>query len=122
MVQSAPPAALRPLLYLDSGAAASAFEKDPNVRDGFHHTRSMFRALMRHGYTAGVDLHRLTFTGQTHDAAAWAARVAIPLQLLFPPPVHTQVPTLVLAPGEDAGSRSAPVGPVQEEAREQAAA
>jgi len=96
-VQGASPAEMRPIFYLDSGAAASAFERDPNVRDGFHHTRSMFRALMRHGYTAGVDLHRLTFTGHTHDAAAWAARVAIPLQLLFPPPAHTQVPAVSLA-------------------------
>lgn len=89
-VQNEVTAPMRPLLYLDSGAAVSAFEKDPSARDGFHHTRSMIRALMRHGYIAGVDLHRLTFTGHTHDAAAWAARVAIPLQILFPPPPQTQ--------------------------------
>lgn len=97
LVQGDGTAQARPMLYLDSGAAVSAFEKDPSARDGFHHTRSMFRALMRHGYVAGVDLHRLTFTGQTHDAASWAARVAIPLQLLFPPPVSTQVPRMALA-------------------------
>ncbi|AKT40109.1 alpha/beta hydrolase [Chondromyces crocatus] len=82
----------RPFLYLDSGAAMCAFEKDPHVRDGFHHTRSMLRALLLQGYVAGTDLHRLAFTGQTHDANAWAARVAIPLQLLFPPPPSSHVP------------------------------
>ena len=95
-VQGEAPPLARPLLYIDSGAAVSAFEKDPNARDGFHHTRSMFRALMRHGYVAGVDLHRLTFTGQAHGADAWAARVAIPLQLLFPVPPHAQVPAAAI--------------------------
>ncbi len=37
------------------------------------------------GYTPG-ELHRLTFPGQAHNASSWAARVALPLQLLFPPP------------------------------------
>jgi predicted alpha/beta superfamily hydrolase len=89
MVQSGACPAPRPLLYIDSGAAVNAFENDPNVRDGFHHTQSMFRALVNHCYEPGVNLHRLTFTGQTHDAASWAARVAIPLQLLFPPRAGT---------------------------------
>ena len=52
----------------------------------------MQRALVRAGYTNGEDLHRLTFPGQVHSTAAWSARVAIPLQLLFPPPPLTQVP------------------------------
>ena len=34
----------RPVLYLDSGAAPSAQEQDAQVKDGFHHTRSMIRA------------------------------------------------------------------------------
>lgn len=75
----------RPEIYLDSGAARDALEQDIHARDGFHHTRSMFRALVEVGYTPGEDLHRLVFTGATHDAASWAARSAIPLQLLFPP-------------------------------------
>lgn len=74
----------RPLLYLDSGASHSPLEQDASARDGFHHTRAMFRALVTQGYTPGVDLHRLTFPGSTHDAASWAARIALPLQLLFP--------------------------------------
>ncbi|MCU0687576.1 MAG: alpha/beta hydrolase-fold protein, partial [Polyangiaceae bacterium] len=75
----------RPLLYLDSGAPISAFERDVNARDSFPHMRSMFRALATHCYEPGVNLHYMLFPGQTHDAASWAARVAIPLQLLFPP-------------------------------------
>lgn len=75
---------VRPVLYLDSGAAPSPLESDASVRDGFHHTRSMFRALADQGYEIGVDLHRLVFSGATHDAGSWAARVGIPLQLLFP--------------------------------------
>jgi enterochelin esterase-like enzyme len=74
----------RPLLYIDSGAAWSALERDVSARDGFHHTRSMFRALTAHCYTAGVDLHRFVYTGATHDAPSWQARIAVPLQILFP--------------------------------------
>ncbi len=79
----------RPIIYLDSGVA---FNPEAPSQDGFPHTRSMHRALVRAGYTNGEDLHRLTFPGQAHATAAWSARVAIPLQLLFPPPPLTQVP------------------------------
>lgn len=93
----------RPLIYLDSGASVRADETDPSARDGFHDTRSMFRALVRHGYVPGQDLHRLAFTGQRHDAGAWADRVAVPLQLLFPPPPTAEVPDdLVPEPPGDA--------------------
>jgi predicted alpha/beta superfamily hydrolase len=74
-----------PSIYVDSGAAKNPHEDDPALRDGFHHTRSMYRALLRRGYAPGSNLHRLTFAGESHNAAAWAARVALPLQLLFPP-------------------------------------
>jgi predicted alpha/beta superfamily hydrolase len=77
----------RPAIYLDSGAALHADEPNPSAHDGFHHTRAMYRALGRAGYTA-ADLHRLTFPGQDHSAASWAARISIPLQLLFPAPGH----------------------------------
>ncbi|MEO6419003.1 MAG: hypothetical protein ABIP39_06325 [Polyangiaceae bacterium] len=42
-------------------------------------------------YESGLDLHRLVFTGHTHDAQSWSARLAVPLQLLFPPrlPEHS---------------------------------
>ena len=88
----------RPTFYIDSGAALHEAERDVNQRDGFHHTRSMFRALTALGYTPGVDLHRLVFTGHTHDAASWASRVAIPLQLLFPAEGADAVDTEVPAP------------------------
>jgi predicted alpha/beta superfamily hydrolase len=78
-----------PSVYLDSGAAKNPHEDDPSLRDGFHHTRSMYRVLLKRGYTPGSNLHRLTFAGESHNAAAWAARVALPLQLLFPPVVST---------------------------------
>lgn len=74
----------RPRLYLDSGASRSALERDANARDGQHHTRAMERALVGHCYEPGDDLFVLTFPGHRHDTASWAARVAIPLQLMFP--------------------------------------
>jgi enterochelin esterase-like enzyme len=74
----------RPLIYIDSGAALQPSETDPNLRDGFHHTRSMFRALAEHRFVPGKDLHWLVYTSASHDAASWRARIAIPLQLLFP--------------------------------------
>src|SRR5262249_37186138 len=79
----------KPTIYLDSGVALN-----PEVASqvGFHHTRSMERALVRAGYTNGVDLHRLPFPGQANSTAAWSARVAMPLQLLSPPAPLTQVP------------------------------
>jgi predicted alpha/beta superfamily hydrolase len=73
----------RPIIYLDSGAALNPDEPKASEHDGFHHTRAMHRALDRVGF-ATSDLHRLTFPGQSHAASSWAARVAIPLQLLFP--------------------------------------
>ena len=74
----------RPIVYLDSGATASPFAEDANLRDGQHHTRAMLRALVDHGFEPGDDLHVLAFPGQPHSAPAWGARVAVPLQLLFP--------------------------------------
>jgi predicted alpha/beta superfamily hydrolase len=74
----------RPLLYIDSGASQSEFDEDANRRDGYHHTVAMRNALVGHCYEAGVHVHMLAFAGATHDNAAWAARLATPLQLLFP--------------------------------------
>ena len=85
----------RPIIYLDSGVGLNP---EAASQDGFQHTRSMQRALVRAGYESGEDLHRLAFPGQSHSTAAWSARVAIPLQLLFPPPPLTQVPAKSIAP------------------------
>lgn len=83
-VQLGQPPAKRPKIYLDSGATASPFAEDRNLRDGHHHTRAMMRALTELGWELERDLHVLAFAGDLHDASAWGARVAIPLQLLFP--------------------------------------
>ncbi|MBX3269922.1 MAG: alpha/beta hydrolase [Sandaracinaceae bacterium] len=83
-VSTTPCPSPRPTIYLDSGATASTLSEDANLRDGQHHTRAMLRALVDHGYLPGEDLHVLAFPGQPHAAGAWSARVAVPLQLLFP--------------------------------------
>ncbi len=82
-VQSSEPPEPRPLFYIDSGASPGPLEEG-HSSDNFHDTRSMLRALKRVGFNAGADVHRLVFPGQSHHAAAWASRVALPLQLLFP--------------------------------------
>jgi predicted alpha/beta superfamily hydrolase len=74
----------RPWLYIDSGAALSQFEQDSNVRDGFQHTQAVVKALHANCYGPGLNLVSLAYAGFQHDASAWAARLAIPLQLLFP--------------------------------------
>jgi enterochelin esterase-like enzyme len=78
----------KPIFYIDSGAPIRSMETDPSARDGFHDTRSMFRALSDHAYTPGVDMNWLVFTNAKHNADAWRARIAIPLQILFPPKVR----------------------------------
>ena len=84
MAERGPVPSPRPSLYIDSGAPIRADEPDVNVRDGYYDMRSMAHALAGYEYAPGVDFHRLVFPGHTHDAASWASRVALPLQLLFP--------------------------------------
>jgi predicted alpha/beta superfamily hydrolase len=74
----------RPVLYLDCGNAASGFEHDASTRDGNFNTRAMYRALRAHGYAGGDAAVLLNWPGHHHDAHSWAARIATPLQLLFP--------------------------------------
>lgn len=74
----------RPWLYIDSGAAQSPLERDARVHDGWADTSALRDALVGHCYEPGKDLHVLAFPGATHDSASWAARLAIPLQLLLP--------------------------------------
>lgn len=74
----------RPRLYLDSGAARSAFEEDGSTRDGVHNARAMHRALLGHCYAPDDDLHVLSFLGHHHDPRSWSSRVAVPLQIAFP--------------------------------------
>jgi predicted alpha/beta superfamily hydrolase len=84
MIETGPCPHPRPRLYLDSGAASSAFAEDASTRDGMHNTRAMYRALVTHYPTGDAELDVLAWPGQGHDAASWAARVAVPLQLIFP--------------------------------------
>ncbi len=74
----------RPWLYIDSGTALSEFEQDANVRDGFDHTQAVIKALSYSCYGPHANLVSMAYAGFAHDASAWAARLAIPLQLLFP--------------------------------------
>ena len=77
----------RPRLYIDSGAAASEHELDGGTRDGMPHVRALYRALVAHCYEPGRDVDVLAFTGHRHDASSWAARIAVPLQVVFPRPL-----------------------------------
>ena len=82
MVKDTPTPSPRPLIYLDSGATPNELEQ--KSRDNYHHTRSMLLALTELGFEIGKDVHRLVFPGHEHNAAAWASRIALPMQLLFP--------------------------------------
>lgn len=110
MVQSEPPPEPRPYFYLDSGAAPTPLEEDVRLVDGFHHTRSMLRALAKAGFDVGGDVQRLVFPGQAHNAHSWASRVALPLQLMFP---HATRPldsirwSGVMSQNDDAGGSGA---------------
>ena len=82
----------RTMFYLDSGAVPRPLARDIDVQNGFHQTRSMFRALARSGFALGSDMHRLVFPGTLHQAACWSSRIAVPLQLLFPPEMQQAAP------------------------------
>lgn len=60
--------------YLDAGTS----------NDGLTETTRMNNALLADGYVQGQDLNFFIAQGGSHNEASWAARVAIPLQWLFP--------------------------------------
>jgi predicted alpha/beta superfamily hydrolase len=60
--------------YLDAGTS----------NDGLTETTRMDNALLADGYVQGQDLNFFIAQGGSHNEASWAARVAIPLQWLFP--------------------------------------
>lgn len=74
----------RPILYLDSGAAAWRSEQDASTRDGVHNARALYRLLREHCYELGDDLYLLAWAGHHHDAKSWSGRIVVPLQLFFP--------------------------------------
>lgn len=47
----------------DSGVNPSPMNEDVRLTDGFHHTRSMHRALTKAGFDIGAEVHRLVFPG-----------------------------------------------------------
>ncbi|MBC7978071.1 MAG: alpha/beta hydrolase [Myxococcales bacterium] len=61
-------------LYLDAGTSS----------DGLPETTRMDQALLADGYVQGLDVNFVTAQGGSHNEASWAARVATPLQWLFP--------------------------------------
>ena len=85
VAQTTTPPSPRPFIYMDTGAAPTTEqEEDAKQRDGYHHTRSMHRALTRAGFDMQNEVHRLVFPGHQHEASSWAARISLPLQILFP--------------------------------------
>ena len=84
LVQRGPCPSPHPHFYLDSGAASSAHATDASTRDGVHATHAVLRALLTHYVDHDDRLDGLTWPGLDHDVGSWAARVAVPLQLLFP--------------------------------------
>ncbi len=95
LVQNADAPKLRANFYIDSGAAPNRMDHEARLRDGYHHTRSMYRALSGAGLELGSQVHRLVFPGHVHNADSWASRIALPLQLLFPVMPQTVDPSLI---------------------------
>ena len=60
--------------YIDAGTS----------NDGLPETTRMDNALLADGYVQGADVNFVIAQGGSHNEASWAARVATPLQYLFP--------------------------------------
>lgn len=67
-------------LWLDSGTLSSPGHGD----DGQDETAQARAALLEAGYVEGVDFHYYVAEGATHSEGAWAARLPLVLQFLFP--------------------------------------
>jgi predicted alpha/beta superfamily hydrolase len=67
-------------LWLDSGTLSSPGGGD----DGQRETAEARAALLEAGYVEGVDFQCYVAEGATHSEAAWAARLPLVLQFLFP--------------------------------------
>jgi hypothetical protein len=52
--------------------------------DGQRETAEARAALLEAGYVEGVDFQRYLAEGATHSEGAWAARLPLILQFLFP--------------------------------------
>ncbi len=67
-------------LWLDSGTRSAPGRGD----DGMDDTRRARAALLEAGYVEGVDFQYYLDEGATHSEAAWAARLPLIFQFLFP--------------------------------------
>jgi predicted alpha/beta superfamily hydrolase len=67
-------------LWLDSGTRDEPDQGD----DGWRETRAAYQALLENGYQAGPDFRYYLDKGATHSEAAWAARLPLVFQFLFP--------------------------------------
>jgi predicted alpha/beta superfamily hydrolase len=67
-------------LWLDSGTLSSP----DGGNDGQRETAEARAALLEAGYVEGVDFQCYVAEGATHSEGAWAARLPLVLQFLFP--------------------------------------
>jgi hypothetical protein len=65
---------------MDSGTLSSPGRGE----DGQQETAAARSALLAAGYVEGVDFQYYLAEGATHSEAAWAARLPMVLQFLFP--------------------------------------
>jgi len=77
-----PPRDLR--IWLDSGTQDSSGQGD----DGMAATLEAYRALADNGYQEGRDFRYHLADGAVHHESAWAERLPLVFQFLFPPPVQ----------------------------------
>lgn len=75
----------RPRIWLDGGTLESpADDNDNGVPDVIDDLRTLRAVMLSKGYEAGIDLFYQEIEGETHDEAAWSARVGDALSAFFP--------------------------------------
>lgn len=75
----------RPLVWLDGGTMESmADENDNGTPDVIDDLRTLRAVMLSKGYELEVDLFYREIEGETHDEAAWSARVGDVLRAFFP--------------------------------------
>jgi predicted alpha/beta superfamily hydrolase len=71
-------------LWLDSGTRSAPGRGDDGMRD----TKRARAALLEAGYVEGVDFQYYLDEGATHSEPAWAARLPLIFEFLFPATAH----------------------------------
>ena len=75
----------RPRVWLDGGTLESAADDNDNgVPDVIDDIRTVRAVMLSKGYETDVDLFYREVEGETHDEAAWSARVGDVLTAFFP--------------------------------------